>query len=302
MKKLTVWALLATLVITGSALAAGPPLHPTEADYTRIAQEWEKRTGVNPNTLGVFDEAMKATATRHITANLTAPFPDQFVIVANEDATNWKTDLNIDGHWSVSSTVPLTNCCYPIKAEVPANGVKIIKDWGGLVAFYNPVQLFNAGPVAATLSSTMHFNDGASRMTLTFPSFNGDISLDTGGELFRAGPIANDGETTTFLLLFNYGDKADLAIKVYNASNAYVAREEITIDQHGWAFYPLKTQIAEGSIQVRAGTGDIIISPPWPDRVGRVFGVAVTGTKDGAEAPRVIPLAPLQVAPAPTTP
>jgi hypothetical protein len=258
MKKLLTLCMVATLLMAGSAFAADKPLEAAP--------------------------------------NLSFVFPEQRVVVANPRLSFWKTDMNLDGHYYLSSTVPTTNCCYPGTVTVPPYGAKIVRDISDELVSNTAFFLFNIGNVPATATTTQRFTaPNGSTMTLTIPSFYGD-GIKQASDVWRgAGAISNiAGRDETNVLLFNadYEHRANLTIHVYDGDGNEIGREPLDLEPGGWLFYPLKTQVAEGTLRIAPGY-QIIVSPMPVTQLGNVYPVAFSGPNTGASAPRVISFAPV---------
>lgn len=233
--------------------------------------------------------ATTAHAARVAAPDLSFAFSNKRVVFAQSATTGWTTDLVIDGHFYLSSSVPVSNCLFPRFIEVPAYGAAIVPDLGSLLCG-NTFGLLNIGQVPATVGTVARYRAGSDSMTVYFPALESGIV--TAKDELRAGPVANGfgGYDATFLSLFNDSASAgDATVIVFDAANQEIAREYVSLPP-GLTFYRLQTAVAAGSVRVRGGVqwgGSPILG------VVPTYGWAVVGPPSGAVAPRVIPLTPV---------
>jgi hypothetical protein len=201
---------------------------------------------------------------------------EQLVVSCDPERTMWQCDLAVDGHPTFQSTIPLTNCFFPFPVTVPPSGAAIIENYGRLRCG-TPVHLAPF-EVPARLSTIARSTEG---MTIAFPALSpSDASGD--GDTFRAAPIRTTGADGTFILAFNRGETTSEARLIITGSEGeYVATEFLAIEAGEWAFYEIEAEVDAGAVEIIGGYGI------GPASHGEAFYYVVTGSRDGASAPRV---------------
>lgn len=201
---------------------------------------------------------------------LTFPVENKKVVTC-DPASGWTCDLEVTGHWYLSSTIALTNCCYPATKQVAPYGAAFVDNFGGWQSHSSPFSMHDVGPTAAGLVTVARHGAWA----VELPAYDSYDILEFGGER-RAGPVRVGTQNEALVLAINDGSlNSTITITLYDEKNVKLSSRLMTVPAKSFVYEPID-EFFEGSVRFEAGWGQV--SPAVPS-LGETFLYVVTGRR-----------------------
>jgi hypothetical protein len=230
-------------------------------------------------------------------AALTFAFSPSRVLWAGGD---YDSAAIVDGHFYLSTKVATSNCAGLGAGfgtvDVAPYGAASIPNLAGNQCSSATLGVFDPkGGNADAIVTRVHYRPTG--LTLYVPQAR--TPLEAFSDEVRAGGLVNvTGGDRAFVLAVNEGAAGSLTIVVHGSSGEEIAREWVSIPDHGFLWYELATPFPAGSVVILPGLrSNGFGGAGWNTPAtapGEVWGWCFTGPDSGIVAPKVTPWEPVQ--------